>query len=58
MKQTMLGDTGLKLKTSLKAGGRLRNHNQTVARGLRVKTSLTAGKKRFNHNQTVAAGCA
>ena len=48
----------MRVKTNIKAGGRFRNHNQTMVRegkGLRVKTNIKAGNvKRYpNHNQTV-----
>jgi hypothetical protein len=35
--------TGMKIKSSVKAGGLNQNHNQTVARGLKVKSSVKAG---------------
>jgi hypothetical protein len=46
----------MKIKTNVKAGGWLNNHNQTVSRGLKVKTSVKAGGGWANHNQTVARG--
>ena len=51
--------TGLKVKTSIKAGGRLLNHNETLVRdpakrtGLKVKTSIKAGGRNINHNETL-----
>ncbi len=52
---------GLKVRSSVKAGGEGQNHSQTVARpakGLRIKTNVKAGVLcRYcsaNHNQTVA----
>jgi hypothetical protein len=33
----------MKIKTNVKAGGVLLNHNQTVSRGLKVKTNVKAG---------------
>ena len=47
------------MKTNLKAGTRLPNHNQTLVRdrarsgGLKVKTNLKAGYRVPNHNQTL-----
>ncbi len=43
----------LKVKTNLKAGGILRNHNETLVRGLKVKTNIKAGGIRGNHNETL-----
>jgi hypothetical protein len=55
---------GLKVRTHLKAGGNVFQHNQTVAHGLRVKSNLKAGTRggcdEFgcggNHNQTIRRG--
>ena len=52
----------MKIKTIVKAGGWLNNHNQTVSRGLKVKTNVKAGiiiiggRSNHNHNQTAARG--
>ena len=46
----------MKIKTNVKAGGWLSNHNQTVACGLKVKSSVKAGGWSSNHNQTAARG--
>ena len=45
----------MKVKSSVKAGRIVLNHNQTV-KGLRVKSSFKAGCKgpAFNHSQSVA----
>ena len=48
--------TTLKVKTNLKAGGRARNHNETLVRGLKVKTSIKAGGRLRNHNETLVRG--
>jgi hypothetical protein len=53
--------TGCKVRTSIRAGGRSMNHNQTAvvhaapaAQGLKVKSRVKAGGVRLNHNSTVA----
>ena len=51
----------MKVKTNIKAGGWLNNHNQTATRGLKVKSGVKAGVvgpeyRKPNHNQTVASG--
>jgi len=43
----------MRIKTNLKAGALVDNHNQTVARGLKVKSNVKAGALVDNHNQTV-----
>jgi hypothetical protein len=43
---------GLRVKSSVKAGGISFNHNQTAA-GIRVKSKVKAGGMDINHNQTV-----
>jgi len=45
----------MKVKTSVKAGGLSRNHNETIAKakGLRVKTSVKAGGLHIQHNETI-----
>jgi hypothetical protein len=56
--------SGMRVKSSIKAGGKVINHNQTVRTGLRVKSSIKAGLGICggsracpfgdpNHNQTV-----
>jgi len=47
---------GLRVKTSVKAGGNHTQHNQTMARGLKVKTNVKAGEWGTQHNQTVSRG--
>ena len=52
----------MKVKTNMKAGRIVANHNQTAARALKVKTNVKAGKtgdggggyESEQHNQTVA----
>jgi len=46
--------TSMKIKTNVKAGGIMPNHNQTAARGLKVKSHVRAGEAQMQHNQTVA----
>ena len=49
----------MQVKTQVKAGGRLINHNQTLVRDpgprqpLKVKTQVKAGALTTNHNQTL-----
>jgi hypothetical protein len=50
------GNTTMKIKTDMKAGRIILNHNQTVARGLKVKTGVKAGEIPVQHNQTMARG--
>ncbi len=42
----------MKVKTNIKAGGLMTNHNQT-RRPLAVKTGVKAGLTGPNHNQTI-----
>ena len=44
----------MRIKTNVKAGALIDNHNQTVARGLKVKSNVKAGGQGVQHNQTVA----
>ena len=46
----------MKIKTNVKAGKLVGNHNQTVAHGLKVKTNVKAGIMENQHNQTMARG--
>jgi hypothetical protein len=46
----------MKIKSTIKAGRKALNHNQTVARGMRVRSSIKAGRIVLNHNQTVRKG--
>ena len=50
---TTTKNSGLKIKTSIKAGGISSNHNQTLVRGLKVRTSIKAGGLSANHNETL-----
>src|SRR5215470_7044628 len=38
------GNTSMKIKTNVKAGGIKMQHNQTMARGLKVKTGVKVGQ--------------
>ena len=46
---------GVRVKSSVKAGGGRPQHNQTIARGLKVKSTVKAGAGPGveNHNQTI-----
>jgi hypothetical protein len=46
----------MKVKTNIKAGGWVNNHNQTATRGLKVKSGVKAGGWTNNHSQTVVSG--
>jgi len=46
----------MKIKTNVKAGCLVDNHNQKVARGMKVKTIVKAGGIHLNHNQPMASG--
>ena len=54
----------MKVKTKVKAGGLVPNHNQKAARSLKVKSGAKAGSPTLplpppckdNHNQTAARG--
>ena len=46
--------SGCQVRTSIRAGGRSMNHNQTAAPGLKVKSNVKAGGVHLNHNSTVA----
>ena len=64
----------MKVKTQVKAGGRVLNHNQTLVRdraqapvwtrsqaphpSLKVKTQVKAGGLFYNHNQTLVRALA
>jgi hypothetical protein len=49
----------MQVKTNLKAGGLMFNHNETLVRApkpapsLKVKTRIKAGGLMFNHNETL-----
>ena len=47
------GETVMKIRTTIKAGGRTYNHNEIVLRaaGLKLKTRVKAGGRRPNHNE-------
>jgi hypothetical protein len=44
----------MRIKSSVRVGGPILQHNQTVARGLRVKSNIKVGGPLLQHNQTVA----
>ena len=55
--RSVLAQAGMKVKSSVKAGGLAQNHNQAIARdsdGLRIKSNVRAGGLVINHNQTIA----
>lgn len=54
--QNVSAQSGMKIKSTVRAGALDPNHNQTIARGLRVRSNVKAGKITVNHNQTVARG--
>ena len=49
----------MQVKTRIKAGGLMFNHNETLVRaqqpatGLKVKTRIKAGGLSYNHNETL-----
>ena len=43
----------LRVKTSVKAGAIVWNHNETCAKALTVKTGVKAGGRGGNHNQVI-----
>jgi len=45
----------MKIKTNVKAGGIMPNHNQTVSRGLKVKTGVKAGQPPPSTDGTVVS---
>ena len=45
----------MKIKTNVKAGGIMPNHNQTVSRGLKVKTGVKAGDPPPSSDGTVVS---
>ena len=54
-KNERANSAGMKIKSSVKAGGISGQHNQTVSKGLRVKSNVKAGGGHWaNHNQRVA----
>jgi hypothetical protein len=51
--KNVLAQSGMRVKSKVKAGGVNLQHNQTIARGLRVKSKVRAGALDPNHNQTI-----
>jgi hypothetical protein len=47
-------NTGMKVKSNVKAGIIMGNHNQKIVKALRVKSNVKAGIIMGNHNQTVS----
>jgi len=43
----------MKIKTNVKAGALVTNHNRTVARGLKVKSNVKAGAPIGKHKELV-----
>ena len=58
--KTTTSNSGLKVKTSIKSGGIMSNHNETLvqppSKNLKVKTNVRAGGMAINHNQTLVRG--
>jgi len=46
--KTMTSQSGIAVKSHVKAGGRTLNHNQS---GIAVKSHVKAGGRSLNHNQ-------
>jgi hypothetical protein len=46
-------NSGLKVKTGVKAGGFKSNHNASPKSGLRVKTGIKAAGFKTNHNTSM-----
>jgi len=60
--KNQINSAGLKVRTHIRAGGRVANHNETLVRnaakrsGLKVKTHIRAGGRNINHNETLVRG--
>ena len=55
--RTSAAPSGLPVRTQIRAGFRILNHNEVVVKGLPVRTQIRAGGQDWghNHNEVVVA---